>query len=171
MSLKNVRCTSFAVRFLENIWKAWKIWQLPGLFSKRKFQIKVTILLIMQLSGSESLWESWKKLLELHPLFTWITSSSCWNTTTGHGTIHSTFSEGLERLLISHFIWERNITFSKKIKDYFAEDNCDAFDDSIVNMIIPLASQYKWYKEKAWIGELGNTTVLLNLSWPHISSS
>ena len=65
---------------------------------------------------------------------------------------------------MSHFIWERNITFSKKIKDYFAEDNCDAFDGNIVNMIIPLASQYKLYKEKAWIGELGNTTVLVNLS-------
>ena len=37
--------------------------------------------------------------------------------------IHSTFSEALERLLMSRFIWERNITFSDKIKEYFAERN------------------------------------------------
>ena len=50
-------------------------------------------------------------------------------------TIHSTFLEPLERLLMPRFIRERNITFSDEIKECFAEDNCNAFDDSIVNML------------------------------------
>ena len=64
-------------------------------------------------------------------------------------TIHSTFSEALERLLMSRFIWERNINFSNEIKDYLAEGNCDIFDNSMVDMLSPLSIQYESYKEKS----------------------
>ena len=58
---------------------------------------------------------------------------------------------------MSRFICERNITFSDEIKEYFAEGNCNVFDDSIVNMLSPLAIQCESYKEKARSGELGKT--------------
>ena len=71
--------------------------------------------------------------------------------------IHSTVAEALERLLISRFIWDRNITFSDDINDYFADGCYDSFDDAIVDMLGPLAYQYESYKEKARSGELGKT--------------
>ena len=65
----------------------------------------------------------WKPLRKFFKKTTWITSFvylnyiqfllEHYNRT---WTINSTFSEGLERLLMSHFIWERNITFSRKLK-------------------------------------------------------
>ena len=58
---------------------------------------------------------------------------------------------------MSHFIRKRNISFSDEIKEYFAQGNCDAFDDSIVDRLRPLATQYESYKEKARMGELGRT--------------
>ena len=71
--------------------------------------------------------------------------------------IDSTFSEALEGLLMSRFIWDRNIAFSAEIKEYLAEGNCDAFDDNIVDILSSLATQYVSCKEKARIGELGKT--------------
>ena len=56
---------------------------------------------------------------------------------------------------MSRFIWERNITFSDEIKEYFAEGNCNAFDDSILDIPSPLARKYESQKEKVQIGELG----------------
>ena len=56
-----------------------------------------------------------------------------------------------------------NVTFSlgekyyllDEIKEYFVEGNCDAFDDSIADMLSSLATQYESYKEKARNGEIG----------------
>ena len=58
-----------------------------------------------------------------------------------------------------------NVTFSlgekyyllDEIKEYFAKGDCDAFDESIVDMLSSLATQYVSYKEKARKGELGKT--------------
>ena len=58
-----------------------------------------------------------------------------------------------------------NVTFSlgerpyllDEIKEYFAEGNCHDFDDSIVDILNSLATQYELYKEKVRSGELGKT--------------
>ena len=121
----------------------------------------------MQHSGFESFWESLKKkLFELHIFFTGILAGTHYNRA---WIIHSILLEALERLLISRFIRERNITFSDEIKEYFAEGNCDGFYNSIVDMLSPLAAQVRIVKRKSanWWTRY-NTTVLVNLSWPHI---
>ena len=55
---------------------------------------------------------------------------------------------------MSCFTWDRNITFSVEIKEYFLEGTCDAFDDSIIDMLSHVASHYKSYIEKRRSGEL-----------------
>ena len=78
------------------------------------------------------------------------------HTTTGH------------ELLLNFFGGTRkvsNVTFSlgekyyllDEIKEYFTKGNCNAFDDSIVDMLSYLTTQYESYKEKARSGELGKT--------------
>ena len=85
-------------------------------------------------------------------------------------TIHSTLSEARERLQMSRFIWERNITFPDEIKEYFAEGKYDAWN--VVEMFSPLSTQHGSYKEKTRSGELGkNATVLVNVSWSHVSKN
>ena len=70
--------------------------------------------MMMQISGSESLWESFKKkLLELHLLVIGVLSGTNYSRA---WTICSTFSEVLERFVMSHFLWERNITFWMKLR-------------------------------------------------------
>ena len=44
-----------------------------------------------------------------------------------------------------------------EIKEYFEEDHCNAFDDSIIDMISSVATQYEPYKEKVRSSELGKT--------------
>lgn len=68
------------------------------------------------------------------------------------------FLEALEGHLISRFILQRNNTFSDEIREWFVEGNCDAFDDSIVNILNSLGTHYKLYKEKARSSELSKTT-------------
>ena len=44
-----------------------------------------------------------------------------------------------------------------EIKEYFEKDNCNAFDDSIIDMISSVTTQYEPYKEKLRSSELGKT--------------
>ena len=128
------------LRFLENVWKISKTCYLPCLFSQRKFWIKLTMLLIMmQISSSENFWDSLKKkLLELH-FFVYRSSS---RNTLQQGMDYSLnfFGSNRKASNVTRFIQERNITFSDEIKKSFVEGNCDAFDDSIVDMLSLLAT-------------------------------
>lgn len=64
------------------------------------------------------------------------------------------FLEALEGHLISRFILQRNNTFSDEIRGWFVEGNCDAFDDSIVNILSSLVTHYKLARSS----ELSKTT-------------
>lgn len=94
---------------------------------------------MMQISSSESFWDSLKKkLLELH-FFVYRSSS---RNTLQQGMDYSLnfFGSNRKASNVTRFIQERNITFSDEIKKSFAEGNCDAFDDSIVDMLSLLAT-------------------------------
>ena len=83
------------------------------------------------------------------------------------GTYWNTQQHGMVYLLNIFGSTRRvsNVTFSlgekyyllDEIKEYFAEGNCDAFDDSIVDILSSLTTQYELDKEKVRSGELGKT--------------
>ena len=102
------------------------------------------VLLMMQLSGFENLCESLKKkLLELHLLFVGFLAG------TGGGLFTRIFWKQCHVLFVTEILLFR--------MKYFSESNCDAFDDSLVDMLSPLGVQFKLYK-KARISELGKTS-------------
>ena len=88
---------------------------------------------------------------------TFVYKSTCWNTLQ-HGMVYLLNIFGSTRKV-------SNVTFSlgeryyllDEIKEYFAEGNCDAFDESIVDILNSLATQYELYKEKVRSGVLGKT--------------
>lgn len=131
---------------MENDWKVWKTWHLPWLLSLWKSHMKLIILIIMtQISGSESHWESFKKkLLELHHLYIGVLTGTHYN---GYSL---DFFGSCRYVCMSRFHWERNTTFWMKLRS-----NCDSFDDGIVDMLSSLASQYGSYKEKERSGKFG----------------
>ena len=99
---------------------------------------------MMQLSGFENLCERLKKkLLELHLLFVGFLAG------TGGGLFTRIFWKQCHVLFVTEILLFR--------MKYFSESNCDAFDDSLVDMLSPLGVQFKLYK-KARISGLGKTS-------------
>ena len=92
-----------------------------------------------------------KKLLELHLLFIGVLAGR-------QGMDYSlNFFGSTTKVSNVRFSLGEKYYLLDEIKEYFAEGHCDAFDDSIVDMLSSLTTQYESYKEKTRSGELSKT--------------
>ena len=102
-----------------------------------------------------------KPLREFQKETTRITSfvymSTCWNTLQQGMDYSLNFFGSTRKVSNVRFSLGEKYYLLDEIKEDFAESNCDALDDGIVEMFSSLASQYDSYKEKARSGKLGKT--------------
>ena len=72
-------------------------------------------------------------------------------------SVHSVFSEGLERLLLTRFLVEKKPRIPTVLRDYCANTKSTTIDSTFIQSSSKILQQYDGYRKEVEAGSIGKT--------------